>query len=143
MRARYLVSAVLAVLVLGGLWLAIVWHYGHGPFAAPGIVETRHEPEVMRELGEGGDPLVVMVGYFWPEDGYCSGQFHVSAIEGAAEVRVGTVISRLLTRDGGCAGLGTSSNRAWAELRLVAPLGNRRVVRDSDGAPLPFVSLFP
>ncbi len=142
MRARHLVSAVIAVLVLGGVWLAIAGYYGHGAFAAPGVVETRHEPEVMRELGEGSDPLVVMVGFAWPEDGYCSGQFRVAAIESSTEVRVGTVISRLLTRDGNCAGLGTSDSQAWAELRLAAPLENRRVVRDSDGAPLPFIPLF-
>ena len=96
MRARHLVIAVIAVLVLGGVGLAIAGYNGHGPFAAPGVVETRHEPEVIRELGEGGDPLVIMVGFAWPEDGYCSGQFHVSAVETATEVRVGPVISRLL-----------------------------------------------
>ena len=94
MRARHLVSSVIAVLVLGGIWLAIAGYYGHGPFASPGV-------------------------------------------------RVGTVISQLQNPDGICAGLGTWNNRAWVDLRLAAPLGNRRVVRDSDGAPLPFEPLIP
>jgi hypothetical protein len=44
-------------------------------------------------LGEGGDPLVVMIGVTWTKNGYCSGQFKVQATETATEVRVGTVLS--------------------------------------------------
>jgi hypothetical protein len=36
-----------------------------------------------------------------------------------------------------CAGLGTAENLAWADFRLTSPLGDRVVVRDSDGSALP------
>jgi hypothetical protein len=77
-----------------------------------------------------------MVGVLWSKDGYCSGQFTVDGTETATEIRVGTVVSR--EHSGGtCSGLGTMDNMAWAELRLASPLGDRVVVRDSDGARLP------
>jgi hypothetical protein len=140
MRGRYVISALIAVVVTAGACLVFAGWHGNGPFAALKVdEETRHQPEVVLTLGEGGDPLVVMIGFAWFEEGYCSGQFHVSATETPTEVRVGTVIGRILNRYGSCAGLGTSNNRAWAELRLETPLGNRRVVRDSDGAVLPIV----
>jgi hypothetical protein len=100
------------------------------------VVVTRLEPEAIAFLGEGGDPYVVVVGFPWTKDGYCSGQFHVSAVESATTIRVGTVVSRE-SRFGACAGLGTANNMAWVDLRLSLPPGDRSFVRDSDGASLP------
>ena len=136
MRVRRLVVlAAIGVLVLGGC-LLFAGYEGVGPFAAIGTEE--HQPEFVQELGEHGDPLVVLIGFAWAQDGYCPGQFHVSAVESATEVRVGMVTTPSHVT-GFCAGVGTLDGRAWADLRLAAPLGDRRVVRDSDGVPLPFV----
>jgi hypothetical protein len=107
-----------------------------GPFAVDRVTETRLQPQAAMLLGEGGDPLVVMIGVPWSKDGYCSGQFTVSGTETATEVRVGTVVS-IEHSTGGCAGLGTADHTAWAPLRLTSPLGDRVIVRDSDGARLP------
>ena len=88
------------------------------------------------DQGEGGDPLVIMIGVKWTKDGWCSGQFTVQATETPTEVHVGHVTSREHSK-GMCAGLGTADNTAWAYVQLAAPLGDRVVIRDSDGAPLP------
>jgi hypothetical protein len=49
---------------------------------------------------------------------------------------VGTVVSR--HRDGmECLGLGTADNLASVGLQLTAPLGDRAVIRASDGVALP------
>ena len=94
----------------------------------------------MRLLGESGDPLVILIGVRWTKDGWCSGQFTVRATETPTEIRVSNVTSHEY-HYGICAGLGTADNMAWAEVRLTTPLGNRAVVRDSDGTRLP-VSVF-
>jgi hypothetical protein len=97
---------------------------------------TRIEPQDYALLGEGGDPLVVMVGFPWAEDGFCSGQFTIEVTETATEIRVGAVVSRNV-HIGACAGIGTLDGRAAVGAFLSAPLGDRRVIRASDGAELP------
>jgi len=119
--------ACVALLVAGLLW-------------PDRVEETRHQPEAVRLLGEGGDPLVIMIGVTWSQEGYCSGQFSVQATETASEVRVGTVVSRESRGGGGCAGLGTLNGMAWTDLRLASPLDRRVVVRASDGQRLPIGS---
>jgi hypothetical protein len=94
------------------------------------------QPRFVSPVGDGGDPLVVMVGFTWTETGYCYGQFHVKANESTTQVRVGPVISRTYSR-GACAGLGTDGKLAWTNMTLVSPIGRRAVVRDSDGVALP------
>ncbi|GAB2577445.1 hypothetical protein Aab01nite_11680 [Paractinoplanes abujensis] len=97
--------------------------------------ETRIEPQVVRLLGSGGDPLVLMVGFRWIEEGFCDGQFTVEAVETTTTVTIGTVVSR--ERDGMmCAGLGTVDEMAWVDVNLRAPLGTRSAVRSSDGVTL-------
>lgn len=87
-------------------------------------------------LGEGGDPLIVNVMVRWPQGGYCSGQFRVAATETPTQVHVGSVESRVNRGNGGCAELGTVDGTAWVPLQLSSPLGERRVIRASDGAVL-------
>jgi hypothetical protein len=103
------------------------------------VTVTELAPQRVRLLGEGGDPLVIMIGVHWTKDGWCSGQFTVRATETATQVRVGNVISVEHSK-GLCAGLGTSDQTAWADLTLAAPLGDREVVRASDGSLLPIDS---
>jgi len=109
-----------------------------GPFSDR-VTVTELAPERVRLLGDGGDPLVILIGAHWTKPGYCSGQFTVQATETATQVRVDNVISREHSK-GGCAGLGTADETAWADVRLTAPLGDRPVVRTSDGAHLPIAT---
>ncbi len=103
--------------------------------------ETRHQPVAMRHLGEGGDPLVIMIGIEWSTDGWCSGQLTVTATETPTEVRVADVVNHVPDPRDDCAGLGSDGRMAWADLTLSAPLGTRTAVRATDGHPLPVLQL--
>ena len=122
------------------LVLAVAGCLGAGPLSVIGVDERHVEPQSVALLGQGGDPLVGVVRFPWPGDGFCSGQFHVDAAETATQVRVGTVVSRVTRWNGACAGIGTLDGMASAELRLSAPLGLREVIRATDGAPLPVLA---
>ncbi len=98
------------------------------------VIETSLQPQAIQF--DTSDPRLVMIGVTWTEGGWCAGQFHVSATETTAEIKVGTVISRDYP-NGNCADLGTSNDMAWASLELAAPVGTRIVVRGSDHAVLP------
>jgi len=138
MRRRRVVAPVLAAgLVVTGA-LAFAGYNGAGPLASKLEVSVSEvTPVAFAEPRPGGDPLVISVLIPWSEDGYCSGQFTVSAIQTDQEVRVSPVTSRVLRGVAGCAGLGTVKGMATAELTLEYPLGQRRVIRASDGTPLP------
>ncbi len=139
MSARRLVALpVAAVLAVAGA-LALAGHEGIGPLAPRlGVVVTQVVPEAVLGPGSAGDPLTVTILFPWPEDGFCSGQFTVSATETDAQVRVSDVTSREYRR-GSCAGLGTKDGTAGVELTLDRPWGGRAVVRAGDGAPLAVV----
>lgn len=104
-----------------------------------GPAETRHRPVAVRLLGEGGDPLVIMIGIEWAADGWCSGQFTVTAAETSTEVRVHDVVSRTTKPGDACAGLGSDGRMAWADLVLSAPIGTRTAIRAADGHVLPIM----
>lgn len=137
-RSIWIVTAV-AVVICGVLWLVAEGYRGRGPLAALGVTVSEHPPVAVRLLGEGADPLVIMIGVRWTTDGYCGGQFTVQATQTQTEVRVGTVTSREY-HYGMCPGLGTVDGMAWAHLELTSPLGDRPVVRDSDGTRLPVIT---
>jgi hypothetical protein len=91
-----------------------------------------------------GDPRVLSIGFAWTGDssdpgGYCPEQFSVTATETSSSVRVSDV-ARVVSGAGACAGVGIVNGTGWATLRLKAPLGNREVIRASDGAVLPLGS---
>ncbi len=136
MRTKWALAAVVACAVLAGAALAFAGYHGSGPLASTlGVSVKRVAPEAYAIPGEGADPLVIAVLFHWPEDGFCSGQFSVSATETDDEVRVSDVTSREY-RGGSCAGLGTVNGMAGAELALAEPLGTRKLVRASDGTVL-------
>ena len=138
-RLPWLVMAVV-VLIFAVLGCVAAGYRGRGPLSTLGVTESELLPQAVRLLGEGGDPLVILIGVHWTKDGWCLGQFTVQATETPAEIRVSNVTSREF-HYGMCDGVGTADNMAWAEVRLSTPLGNRAVVRDSGGARLP-VSVF-
>lgn len=124
---------VTAVLVPVAVVLVCLGCLGLGPLWAIGA--TGIEPESVGLLGQGGDPRVVVIGFPWDEEGFCTGTFRVDVSETATEVRVGTVRAERW-HIGACAGLGTVDGHAAVEARLAAPLGDRRAIRASDGAQL-------
>ena len=136
MRTKSVLATLVGCAVIAAAALAFVGYYGSGPFGSTlGVSVKNLAPDAYAIPGEGVDPLVIAVLFHWPEDGFCSGQFSVSATETAEEVRVSDVTSREY-RGGSCAGLGTVNGTAGAELTLAAPLGTRKVVRASDGTVL-------
>jgi hypothetical protein len=84
---------VVAFAAVAGATLLVVgvlaWT-GIGPFR---VVPKEYSllPTEVHTLGEHGDPLVVYVIFPWEEDGVCSGQFTVSAIESASSEVVSQV----------------------------------------------------
>jgi hypothetical protein len=101
-----------------------------------GGTEVPLEPQSVRLLPPGNDPRQIEVGVKWSKDGWCVGQFQAQATETATEVRLGPVIDHEYP-NGPCAGVGSVRNMAFADLKLKEPLGNRAVLRSSDGASLP------
>jgi hypothetical protein len=124
-------SAIALVLV------AVTAAYLHRDAWFPsGVTKTSIQPLFVSPVGDGTDPRGVQVAFTWMQNGYCLGQFHVTATETATQVRVSPVVSTTYA-DGNCAGVGSSGKWAWTPLTLASPLGNRRVIRESDGVALP------
>lgn len=126
------VSAAAGILLVS---LVILTMSGHGPFAHKAEVYSLLPTDV-QELGEGGDPLVVYVRFPWHRDGYCSGQFTVTAQESESAVVLGQVVGSEWTNEN-CPGIGSDDGFAAAELRLRTPLEVRSVTRSVDGAEVP------
>jgi hypothetical protein len=137
MRGRVVGFVLLPVTaLLVAALLVYAGYQGSGPLSSLGVEVRQVEPTGYRLLGEGGEPKVIVVVVDWPEDGFCSGQFSVPVTQSDDEVRVGIVTSRE-HRNGSCAGLGTVDGTAGVDVMLDEPLGDRVVVRASDGAALP------
>jgi hypothetical protein len=100
------------------------------------VSEQSIKPEFISPIGLDGSLVNVYVGFPWAEQGYCVGQFQVSASETSAQISVGAVISRTY-RQGICADVGSNGRWTTAPLSLKAPIGKRAVVRRSDGVALP------
>lgn len=128
---RWTVAVLAGVLLVVGTAVAL----SAGDWISPG--ETRHQPTGIAFLGQGGDPLVILVEFDWPHDGWCSGQFTVGAAEDATQVRIYEVVSRTVRPGASCAGLGSDGVHAYADLTLAAPFGTRTAVRASDDMTLP------
>lgn len=114
-------------------------YFGGRQLIQPQFIDTSIPPESLSPGGF-GDTTDFNVFFTWTEDGYCVGQFHVTATETTTQVKVGPVISRRYLYGRACAGVGTVENVASVELKLASPLVKREVVRESDGVPLPVFS---
>ena len=140
MRTRPAAVAVVAVGLVVALALVLAGYEGRGPLAGRLSVTVTHvQPVGIRDPGTSGGPLTLLVVLPWPREGFCAGQFTVSVRESDRQVQVGEVTS-VEHRNGSCAGLGTLNGRAAVAASLTTPLGDRAVVRASDGAPLPVVT---
>jgi hypothetical protein len=92
-------------------------------------------PSAVALPGEGADPLALYVVFPWPEEGFCSGQFQVTAEETATRVTISQVRNRdpLFSWSRSCAGIGTVGGTAAVDVILEQPLGERAVHRAVDG----------
>ena len=137
MKLRRLVAGMVALVAVVGVVLLGAGYRGAGLLASwLGVRITHVVPTGVTVQSAPTDPLTVYVTFPWPHQGICSGQFRVSATESGSEVRVSDVTS-VEYRSGTCAGLGTNGVTAIVPLGLRAPVGDRGVVRASDGQPLP------
>jgi hypothetical protein len=99
---------------------------------------TTHEPsQIDPDAVYASNTMTLDVRFPWRETGLCVGQFTVGVIESARQVRLGDVVN--YKSHGACAGLGGNGKYAWVTVRLAAPLGTRRVIRQSDGSTVPRV----
>ncbi len=89
-------------------------------------------PAFVATLGPGGDSRSVVIGFPWSEQGFCVGQFAVSAHETPTQVIVNQIEARGVSEDEICAGVGTNKGMAGEYLELTEPLGNRIVTRAVD-----------
>ena len=132
-KRRVLLGSVTAIALVA---VAMAVYLGREQLMFGDATDVSILPQFVSPVGEDGNPLNVLVGFTWTQNGYCTGQFHVKVSETTTQVRVGAVISRTYSR-GTCAGMGTDGKWAWAPLTLASPIGSRLVVRDSDGVALP------
>ena len=98
------------------------------------IVETPAPAPVAYQRTD--DPRVIALAIPWNQSGWCVGEFGARIKESSDEVRV-SVVDRAQRGGGACAGVGTLNHLAYAYGTLKQPVGNRSVVRDSDGRALP------
>lgn len=128
--------------LVGAIVLIAVMALATVLYLRPGSINTVKEqsiaPMFVTPAGANGDLTNVDVGFRWHEQGYCVGQFHVKATETFSQIRIGEVVSR---RGGNCAGIGSNGRWATAPLALRAPVGDREVIRERSGSPLPVFAL--
>jgi hypothetical protein len=102
-----------ACVLLAGLWACYALLFDHTTVIdlQPDHVTVTELQPARVQVGGHGD-LVIHIGVHWPKDGWCSGQFTVTATETATQVRVDNVISREYGNVP-CAGLGTVDQTVW------------------------------
>lgn len=136
-QGRAILGVGIAVVVVASA--TAVYLFRDGLFNRP-VSEQSIQPEFITPVGSDGSIATVDVGFPWAEQGYCAGQFQVSASETSTVISVGSVISRTYT-EGICAGMGSNGIWATAPLSLKSAIGKRSVIRKSDGVALPVFAL--
>ncbi len=134
-RTRLIVLAVAA-----GLLVVLAAPAAYRLYQVERVVEN---PVEAVAVGRTPDPTVVVIFIRWTEPGWCFGEFVAVASETPTQVRLDRVVDRSGGGSVGCAGVGTVNNLASADLRLKTPLGQRSVMRGSDGYLLPIYSAGP
>jgi len=142
LRAMWIRKSIRSLLAFGVVALLIIgvpWAIGVGIrlYQRTGVTETPIQPEIVML---GTDPRTIWVGVTWLEGGWCLGGFEARATETSRVVQVAMILRQFTHGDGACADVGTIYNTAWADVTLNAPVGNRSVVRWSDGVQLPVLA---
>jgi len=130
-KRRFLL--VVAALTLGVVLLG-VWQSGIGPFRALWPSKT-HTPIAYR-VPPGAE---IQIGVAWSDPEYTFGTVQFTVKETADSIIVSQGIEAHpplpLLQSGAFYGVGVSGT-AWDTLLLAAPVGTRKVIRESDGASL-------
>jgi len=131
-RVRAVIVGALAIVV--GV---LMWAIPGAPLSRLGWTYTLR-PVSAKTGGAYMDPNVLFVGFPWAEDEFCEGSFEVSAVETPTRVTVSEVtrfVSLALVQSRAC--VGHMGDTGYATVDLAQPLGDREVVRASDGQSLP------
>jgi hypothetical protein len=126
--AGFLIAGVVSV----GVFL-LIWGYaaGSGPFSSLGRVTEELQPVGYRPTV---DTDVIQVNVTPPQSGICPDQnLDVMVIESPSEVGLAVTLSG--PRSSSCQE-NAESGSIWLDVLLEDPLGNRAIVRSSDGQPV-------
>jgi hypothetical protein len=132
LRKRVGIGGVVAFVVV-----VLMWAIPGAPLSGLGWTYTLRPVSA----GAGGayvDPNALFVSFPWTENEFCAGSFKVTAVETPTRVTISEVthfVSLALVRSSACTG--HEGDTAGATVQLSQPLGDREVVRASDGQPLP------
>ena len=127
--------AVVLVLVVGTLIAipALGFVAGIGPMRSLSLETASLQPLAFRPTT---NERTVQVAVGVPAAGICpSAEIASSVEETATQVRVGVTITQ--ERDADCGTSGAGTRQEWVSIPLAGPLGDRDVVRASDGTVLP------
>jgi hypothetical protein len=106
---------------------------GRGPATAP---PTRAVLEPLPPVAYAVSGSDLILFFPFDGDGYCLGQFTAAVQETAEVVEVGDVEEAPVRGEQACAGVGTVGSTASVALPLARPLGERTVIRKTDGSRL-------
>lgn len=123
--AGFLIAGVVSV----GIFL-LIWGYaaGSGPFSSLGLVTQSLQPSGYRPTV---DTDVIQVNAAPPQSGICPDQnLGVTVSESPSEIGLAVTLSG--PRSSSCQG-NAQSGSIWIDVLLEEPLGDRDIVRSSDG----------
>ncbi len=116
--------------VIGIAGLLLIWGFaaGSGPFSALGRVIEVLQPAGYRPTV---DTDVIQISVAPPQSGICPDQnIDVAVSESPSEVRIAVTLNG--PRSSSCQGTAQSGS-IWIDVLLEEPLGDRDIVRSSDG----------
>lgn len=123
--AGFLIAGVASVALL-----VLIWGYaaGSGPFSSLGLVTEELQPAGYRPTV---DTDVIQVSVLPPQSGICPDQnLDVAVSESPSEI--GLAVTLIGPRSSSCLG-DAQSGSIWIDVLLNEPLGERDIVRSSDG----------
>ena len=130
---RWLTWLVIATVVLGAVLVLAGFAGGVGPLGVLGRSTTQLQAVSYRETAE---PDVIQVAVTLPPSGLCRDDaIDTVAFERSNRVEVEASVTR--RRNAACTITTIGGDVRWVDVRLAAPLGERRVIRLSDRDPIP------
>jgi hypothetical protein len=130
---RFVWWIVVVLIVMGILVGAAGLVGGVGPLRSLGLVTEDLQPVAYRPTTS---EQAIQIAVALPPRGLCPDeQIQVVAFERGARVEIQAQVQRSRTSD--CPVTGIAGDRAWVDVSLAAPLGERTVIRTGDRQPLP------
>jgi hypothetical protein len=130
---RFVWWIVVVLVVMGVLVGAAGLVGGVGPLRSLGLVTEDLQPVAYRPTTS---EQAIQIAVALPPRGLCPDeQIQVVAFERGARVEIQAQVERSRTSD--CPVTGIAGDRAWVDVALASPLGERTVIRTGDRQPLP------